>query len=83
VSPPGFKYLVTELACSASGGSQTYSGRTMGDSHQHLMITENEWLAFMDDVQRTLDKFAVPQPERQELIAIIESTREAIVVPRD
>jgi hemoglobin len=46
----------------------------MGDSRQHLMITKNEWEAFMDDVQQTVNKFYVPQPDRQELIAIIEST---------
>jgi len=80
VSAAGFKYLVTEMACEAAGGPQRYTGRSMGDSHRHLMITEGEWHAFMDDLQQTLDKFAVPQPERQELIAIVESTRDAIVV---
>jgi hypothetical protein len=50
------------------------------DSHRHLMITLEEWQAFMDDLQQTLDKFAVPQPEQEELRAIVESTREAIVV---
>ncbi len=44
------------------------------------MITDNEWQAFMDDFHLTLDKFEVPEPERQELIAIVESTKEAIVV---
>jgi hemoglobin len=44
------------------------------------MITEQEWLAFMDDLQQTLDKFAVPQPEQNEIKAIVKSTHEAIVV---
>jgi hypothetical protein len=34
----------------------------------------------MDDVRQTPAKFAVPQPEQQELLAIVESTKEAIVV---
>lgn len=80
VSPPGFKYLVTEMVCWASGGPQTYSGRSMGDSHRHLMITDQEWLAFMDDFKQSLDQFEVPQPEQEELTAIVESTKEAIVV---
>jgi hypothetical protein len=33
----------------------------------------------MDDLQRTLDKFEVPQPEQDEVTAIVESTKEAIV----
>jgi hemoglobin len=80
VSPPGFKFLVTEMVAWATGGPQVYSGRPMGDSHRHLMISADEWQAFMDDFQQTLDKFAVPQREQEELKAIVESTREAIVV---
>ena len=80
VSSAGFKYLVTEMVCWASGGPQKYSGRSMGDSHRHLMINEEEWAAFMSDVQQTLDKFEVPQEEQDELKAIVESTKESIVV---
>jgi hemoglobin len=80
VSAAGFKYFVTEMLCEAAGGPQRYSGRPMGDSHRHLMITDQEWLGFMDDLQQTLDKFEVPQPEQDEIKAIVESTREAIVV---
>jgi hemoglobin len=80
VSPAGFKYYVTELVCQTSGGPQQYSGRSMGDSHRHLMITDQEWDAFMDDFQRTLDKFDVPQPEQEELKVIVEGTKESIVV---
>src|SRR3954464_10284123 len=79
-SAAGLKYLVTELACEAAGGPQRYTGRPMGNSHRHLMITGGEWEAFMDDLRQSLDRFAVPEPERQELISIVESTREAIVV---
>jgi hemoglobin len=80
VSAAGFKYFVIEMLCQAAGGPQRYSGRTMGDSHRHLMITDEEWLAFMDDLQQTLDKFGVPQPEHDEVRVIVESTRDAIVV---
>lgn len=81
VLPAGFKYLVTEMVCWAAGGPQHYSGRSMGDSHRHLMITPQEWLAFLDDFQQTLDKFNVLQAEQEELVALVESTREAIVIP--
>ncbi len=80
VLPPGFKYLVTEQVGEASGGPQRYTGRSMEDLHRDLLITEDEWEAFIDDFNQTLDKFEVPQQERSELLAIIESTRDAIVV---
>jgi len=80
VTPAGFKFLVTEMVCWAAGGPQSYSGRQMGDSHRHLEITDGEWQAFMDDLNQTLTKFAVPESEQQELVAIVESTKESIVV---
>jgi hemoglobin len=80
VSPPGFKFLVTEMLCWAAGGPQQYSGRPMGDTHRDLMITEPEWQAFMDDLNQTLDKFQVPQAERDEVIAIVESTKDGVIV---
>src|SRR6266699_2384330 len=80
VSPAGFKYLVTEMVCGAAGGPQTYTGRTMKDSHQELMITADERQAFLDDFQQTMDKFGVPQTEQEELKAIVDSTRADIVV---
>jgi hemoglobin len=68
------------MVCWATGGPQQYSGRSMGDSHRHLMITEPEWEAFLADFQQTLDRFEVPQQEQEELKAIVESTKESIVV---
>jgi len=67
VSPAGFKFLAKEMVCWATGGPQTYSGRSMGDSHRHLMITDQEWQAMLDDFQHSLDRFGVPQPEQEEL----------------
>jgi hemoglobin len=67
VPPAGFKYLVTEMVCWATGGPQKYTGKSMADSHSHLKITSKEWDAFLDDFQQTLDKFKVPAEEQAEL----------------
>jgi len=80
VPPAGFKYLVTEMVCWAGGGPQKYSGKPMAESHAHLKITATEWEAFMDDLQQSLDRFAVPAQEQAELKAIVNSTRSDIVV---
>ena len=80
VPPAGFKYLLTEMVCGATGGPQKYTGRSMRDSHKDLKITVAEWEAFLDDLQQTLDKFAVPQAEQAEIKAIVDSTRADIVV---
>ena len=52
----------------------------MKESHKDLMITAPEWEAFLDDLQQTLDKFAVPKAEQAEIKAIVNRTRADIVV---
>lgn len=81
VSRAGFKYLVTEMVCWAAGGPQRYSGRSMLASHEHLGITEAEWQVFLADFRSSLDRFAVPQAEQEELFAIVGSTKQDIVRP--
>jgi len=79
VSRAGLKYLITELTCWATGGPQTYTGRDMGESHRHLKITEREWALFMDDFRQSLERCKVRKPEQQELTALLERWKEAIV----
>ena len=81
VSRAGFKYLVTEMVCWATGGPQQYSGRSMRDSHVHLDITEEEWQVFLADLQACLDHFVVPKAEQGEIFAIVNSTKSDIVLP--
>ena len=81
VSAAGFKYYVTEMVCWATGGPQTYTGRSMSESHKHLKITESEWAAFCKDFDDTMAKFNVPEAEHKELFAIVESTKGDIVTP--
>ena len=79
VPPAGFKYLVTEMVCWATGGPQKYTGKSMAESHKELKITSKEWESFLDDCQKTLDKFKVPAGEQAELVTIVNSTRSDIV----
>ena len=81
VSRAGFKYLVTEMVCWATGGPQQYTGRSMRDSHVHLDITEDEWQVFLADLQACLDHFAVPKAEQDALFALVDSTKSDIVLP--
>ena len=80
VPPAGFKYLVTEMVCWATGGPQKYTGKSMHDSHAHLDITEPEWQAFMQDLRECFAKFNIPPQEQGELIAIVDSTKKDIVL---
>jgi hemoglobin len=81
VPKAGLKFHVTALVCEVSGGPCKYSGRTMKESHKHLKINQAEWDAMVADFKASLAKFKVPQREQQELVTIVESTRNDIVRP--
>jgi hypothetical protein len=59
---------------------QQYSGRAMRESHEQLKITEAEWAAFCKDFDDTMAKFGVPDAEKNELFAIVQSTKGDIVI---
>jgi hemoglobin len=78
-SAAGFKYLVTEMLCWATGGPQKYTGRSMADSHRHLNVNEAEWNYFIDDFRQSLDKYEIPSAEQQELVDLFERSRTEVV----
>ncbi len=52
VPPPGFKYLVTEMVCWATGGPQKYTGRSMYESHKDIPAQEQAELKAIVDSTR-------------------------------
>lgn len=83
VPKAGFKYLVTEMVCMATGGPQRYTGKAMEESHRHLKITASEWNAFAGHFKAVLDQFKVPEAEQKELFDIVGTTRGDIVMVED
>jgi hemoglobin len=80
VPKAGLKYQVTAFVCLATGGPCHYTGRTMKAAHAHLNITEKDWQALAVEFKKSLDKFAVPQREQDELFALVGTTKGDIVV---
>ena len=75
------RQLVVDQICAASGGPCIYIGRSMKASHEGLGITESDWQAAVGHLVATLDKFKVPQKEKDELLAIASSLKPDIVAP--
>jgi hemoglobin len=72
------KHLVQFISM-ATGGPSKYEGRAMKPVHAGMGITEAEFNALAGDLIASLDKFKVPQKEKDELIAIVASTKKDIV----
>ena len=73
------RQLLIDFICHQAGGPVYYTGRNMKLTHQGMRIDEADWRAFLGHLNATLDHFNLPQPERSEVIAFIESTKREIV----
>jgi len=72
------QHIVDQL-CNATGGPCVYTGRTMKQAHAGLGITEEDWNAAVQHLVASLDKFKVPETEKNELLAIASSLKGDIV----
>ena len=73
------KQLLVDYLCASAGGPLYYPGRDMKVSHVGMGISVKDWEVFVGHVRATLDKFQVPDGERRDVLAFIESTRADIV----
>lgn len=73
------RQLIVDQLCAAAGGPCVYTGRDMKTTHAGLGITEAEWNAAVVHLVATLDKFKVPQAEKDELLAVVSTLKADIV----
>ena len=73
------KQLLIDYLCSNAGGPLLYTGRDNKTSHKGMGISESDWEQFIGHLNATLDNFQLPQQERSDVIAFIESTKADIV----
>jgi hemoglobin len=73
------KQLLVDFLCANAGGPLYYTGRDMKTSHRGMRISERDWSAFLGHLNATLDAFRVPRPERDDVLAFVQSIRADIV----
>jgi hemoglobin len=70
---------VIDQFCAAAGGPCLYTGRDMKTSHHGLGITSDDWDASAKHLVESLDKFKVPQAEKDDLMAFVATLKKDIV----
>src|SRR5689334_6897144 len=73
------RQLIVDYMVEAAGGPAYYVGRDMKRAHQGMHIDDEDWAVFMRHATATLDHFAVPQRERDEVLGFFESLRNDVV----
>ena len=68
-----------DFVCFATGGPCRYTGLDMKTSHKNMGTTAGEFTALVEDLIKTLDKFKVPEKEKNELLGALGGLRGDIV----
>jgi hemoglobin len=76
---PRLKKMLVDQVCEATGGPCTYTGREMRETHDGMQVTAGEFNALVEDLVATLEAFDVPEPEQEELLALLGPMRDDIV----
>jgi hemoglobin len=76
---PRLKMNLVDQICAASGGPCTYRGRDMKTTHAGMRITNADFDALVGDLVAALNKFKVPEREKNELLAVLGPMRKDIV----
>lgn len=76
---PRLKRLLVEQVCAGTGGLCTYTGRDMKTTHAGMRITSADFDALVEDLLAALDKYKVPEREKNELLAILGPMKGDIV----
>jgi len=70
---------ILDQFCVAAGGPCVYMGRDMKTTHKGLGITEADWDVAAKHLVASLDKYKVPQTEKDELLAFVVAQKKDIV----
>lgn len=76
---PFLKGQLTDFISMVTGGPVKYNGKDMAAAHSGMKIKGSEFDALAADLVKALDKFNVPANEKNELMALVASTKAAIV----
>ena len=73
------KKMAREFFCAGSGGPQAYTGKDMTAAHKGMNISEQEYLAAMDDIVGAMQKHGLSEDTKKDVIAILYSLKGGII----
>ena len=76
---PRLKSMLVDQICQASGGPCTYTGRDMKSAHAGMDVSGGDFDALVGDLVATLNKFKVPEREKNELLGALGPMKGDIV----
>ena len=62
-----------------TGGPETYSGKDMVSAHKGMNVSEQEFIAVIDDILGAMTSNGIRDEEKKEVLAILYSMKDEIV----
>jgi hemoglobin len=69
------KEVGTQFFCAGAGGPQKYGGRDLRSAHAGMNVSEQEFVATIDDFVAALNDQKVAQAEVNEVVAVLYSLK--------
>ena len=76
---PRVERRAVEFFCAGSGGPESYSGKDMLATHRGMNVSEQEFIAVIDDAMAALVTCDVDAPTRNEVLAILWSFKPEVI----
>ena len=73
------KKMATEFFCAGAGGPQAYTGKDMLAAHKGMNISEQEYLAVMDDIVGAMGKHLLDDGTKNEVVGILYALKGHII----
>jgi len=70
---------VIDFFCAGTGGPQTYAGKDMLNTHRGMNVSEQEFVAVIDDALSALETCGVAAPVRSEVLSVLWSMKGEVV----
>lgn len=73
------KRMAFEFFCAGAGGPQEYTGKDMLTAHQGMNISEQEFIAVVDDILGAMAHHQVGDEEQKDVLAVLYSLKDQII----
>ena len=73
------KKMAVEFFCAGCGGPECYTGRDLLVAHKGMNISEQEYIAAMDDILAALEKNDIDPATRGDVTAVLYSLKGQVI----
>ncbi len=71
--------MARDFFCAGAGGPEPYAGKDMRAAHRGMNISEQEYVAVIDDIMEALNSEGVDDATKREVLAILYSLKSDVI----